>query len=48
MSQQNTNQELLGVSTSLLTVFALAATSKIWVVSLPVLLVLDVIEEFSA
>lgn len=40
--------EVLGVSTGLLTVFALAASSKFWIASLPVLLVLDIVDELCA
>ena len=39
------DKDILGVSTSLLTVLALAATSKIWVLGLPILLVVDAVEE---
>ena len=39
-------EQLLPVSTSLLTIFALVATSKLWVMSLPVLLALDAYQEY--
>lgn len=39
------DKDILGVSTSLLTVLALAATSKLWVLGLPILLVVDAVEE---
>lgn len=42
------HSEILGVSTGLLTVFALAASAKLWVFSLPVLLVLDMADELSS
>lgn len=41
----SSDKDILGVSTSLLTVLALAATSKIWVLGLPILLVVDAVEE---
>jgi hypothetical protein len=39
-------EPLVSMSTSLLTIFALAATSKLVILSLPVILVLDAIEEY--
>ena len=41
----SSDKDILGVSTSLLTVLALAATSKLWVLGLPILLVVDAVEE---
>ena len=38
-------QDILSLSTGLLTVLALAATSKIWIVSLPVMMALDAWDE---
>lgn len=44
-NQMSSDKDILGVSTSLLTVLALAATSKLWVLGLPILLVVDAVEE---
>ena len=43
--RMSSEKDILGVSTSLLTVLALAATSKLWVLGLPILLVVDAVEE---
>ena len=45
MAEEAGNHDLLSVSTSLLAVLALAATSKIWIVSLPVMMALDAWDE---
>ena len=44
MVNPGTNSELISITTSLLTVFALAVTSKAVLISLPVIMVLDIID----
>ena len=44
MVNPGTNSEILSITTSLLTVLALAVTSKAVLISLPVIMVLDIID----